>query len=84
VASILPGTAEDLGVEDEEGVVLLSVRARSTAARLGFQAGDVVVQVGRERITSVAQLEGVLRQRQRGWLVIVRRGGRILQLQLAG
>ena len=84
VANILPGTAEDLGVEDEEGVVLLSVRARSTAARLGFQAGDVVVQVGRERITSVAQLEGVLRQRQRGWLVIVRRGGRILQLQLAG
>ena len=84
VANILPGAAEDLGVEDEEGVVLVSVRARSTAARLGFQAGDVVVQVGRDRIASVAQLEGVLRQRQRGWLVVVRRGGRLLQLQLAG
>ena len=68
-ANILPGTAEQLGVEDEEGVVLVSVRARSTAARLGFQAGDVVVQVGRERVASVAQLEGVLRKRQRGWLV---------------
>jgi Do/DeqQ family serine protease len=83
-ANILPGMAEDLGVDDEEGVVLVSVRPRSTAARLGFQAGDVVVQVGRERIASVAQLESVLRQRQRGWLVVVRRGNRLLQLQLAG
>ena len=83
VANILPGAGEDLGAEDE-GVVLLSVRSRSTAARLGFQPGDVVVQVGRERITSVAQLESVLRRQQRGWLVVVRRGDRVLQLQLGG
>jgi Do/DeqQ family serine protease len=83
-ANILPGTAEELGIEDEEGVVLLAVRARSTAARLGFRPGDVVVQVGRERITSVAQLESVLKQRQRGWLVVVKRGNRVLQLQLSG
>jgi hypothetical protein len=43
-----------------------------------------VVQVGRDRITSVAQLEGLLRQRQRGWLVIVRRGDQLLQLHLGG
>jgi Do/DeqQ family serine protease len=84
VANIVPGTAEDLGVEDEEGVVLVSVRVRSTAARLGFMAGDVVVQVGRNRITSVAQLDSVLKQRQRGWLIVVRRGNRLLQLQLGG
>ena len=84
VANILPGTAEELGVEDEEGVALVSVRARSTASRLGFQPGDVVVQVGRERITSVTQLEGILRQRQRSWFVVVRRGNRLLQLQWAG
>jgi Do/DeqQ family serine protease len=83
-ANVLPGMAEELGVEDEKGVVLVSVRPRSTAARLGFQAGDVVVQVGRERITNVAQLEGILRQRQRSWFVIVRRGNRMLQLQWAG
>ena len=44
----------------------------------------MIVQVGRDRIASVAQLEGVLRQRQRGWLVVVRRGNRLLQLQVAG
>ncbi|HWE17510.1 MAG TPA: Do family serine endopeptidase [Hyphomicrobiaceae bacterium] len=84
VANILPGTAEELGVEDEEGVVVLSVRPRTTAARLGFQPGDVIMQVGREQIASVAQLEGILKQRQRGWLVVVKRGDRVLQLQLSG
>ena len=84
VANILPGTAEELGIDEEEGVVLLSVRPRSTAARLGFQPGDVILQVGRQRIASVAELESVLAQRQRGWLVVVKRGQQVLQLQLAG
>ena len=34
---------------DQEGVVVLSVRPGSTAARLGLQPGDVVVQVGAVR-----------------------------------
>ena len=83
-ANILPGTAAELGIDEEEGVVLLSVRPRSTAARLGFQPGDVILQVGRQRIASVAELESVLAQRQRGWLVVVKRGQQVLQLQLAG
>jgi Do/DeqQ family serine protease len=84
VVNLLPGVAEELGVEDDEGVVILSVRPRSTAARLGFRPGDVVLQVGRARVGSVAELERALSQRQRGWLVVVKRGGRVLQLQLAG
>ena len=36
----------------------------------------------RERIGSVSQLEQVLRHNQRGWLVLVRRGNRLLRLQL--
>jgi Do/DeqQ family serine protease len=84
VANLLPGVAEELGVDDEEGVVLLGVRSRSTAARLGFQPGDVVLQIGRERVATVADLERALSQRQRGWLVVLKRGGRVLQLQLAG
>ena len=83
-ANILPAVADELGLEDEEGVVLLSVRPNSTAARLGFQAGDVVVQVGQDRITTVVQLEGALRERQRSWLMLVRRGNQVLRLQVAG
>ncbi len=84
VANVLPGTAEQLGIDGEEGVAVVAVRPRSTAARLGFQPGDVILQVGRERIGSVAELETALRQRQRGWLVVVKRGNQVLQLQMAG
>jgi Do/DeqQ family serine protease len=84
VANILPGTAEELGIDEEEGVAVVAVRPRTTAARLGFRPGDVILQVGRERIASVAELESALRQRQRGWLVVVKRGGQVLQLQLSG
>jgi Do/DeqQ family serine protease len=85
VANLSPATAEDLGLEDdEEGVVVLAIRPRSTADRLGFRPGDIVLQVGRERITTVAQLESALRQRPRYWLVRVKRGRQVLQLELAG
>jgi Do/DeqQ family serine protease len=84
VGNIVPGMADELGVEQEEGVVILAVRPASTAARLGFEVGDVVLQVGRERIASVAALERVLTLRQRGWFVIVKRGRERLQLSLPG
>jgi Do/DeqQ family serine protease len=84
VANLVPGTAQELGIDEEEGVVILSVRPRSTAARLGFQQGDIIMQVGRERIASVAQLDNALKQRQRGWLVAVKRGDQVLQLQMSG
>ncbi|HEX6001972.1 MAG TPA: Do family serine endopeptidase [Hyphomicrobiaceae bacterium] len=85
VANLLPGMGQELGVDDADdgAVVVLSVRPRSTAARL-FRTGDVIVQVGRERIETAAQLESVLKQRQRSWLIVLKRGGRVLQLQLAG
>jgi Do/DeqQ family serine protease len=84
VGNILPGMAEGLGVEEDEGVVILAVRPGTTAARLGFLVGDVVLQVGRERIVSVAALERAINRRQRGWFVMVRRGQHVLQLNLPG
>ena len=39
VANILPAVADELGLEEQEGVVILSVRPDSTAARIGFQPG---------------------------------------------
>ena len=54
--------------------MILSVRPGSTAARLGFQPGDVIQQVGREKIETVTELEAVLKERQRVWLVVVKRG----------
>jgi Do/DeqQ family serine protease len=84
VSNILPAIADELGIEDQEGVVVLSVRPASTAAKLGFRAGDVVVQVWQARIATVGDLEAAVRERQRSWLVVVRRGNQLLRLQLGG
>ena len=60
------------------------MRPDSTAARLGFQPGDVIEQVGREKIETVSELEAVLKERQRVWQIVVKRGNQTMRLQLAG
>jgi S1-C subfamily serine protease len=85
VANILPGLATELGLADEEdGVVIVSVQPASRSARLGFRTGDVIVQVGREKIESIGDLEAQLKERPRIWQVVVKRGNQLLQLQLSG
>jgi Do/DeqQ family serine protease len=84
VMNIVPGIADELGLDDEEGVVVLSVRPGSTSARYGFKQGDVITQLGGERIENVAQLESHLKERQRFWHVVVKRANQLLQLQVPG
>jgi Do/DeqQ family serine protease len=84
VSNILPGTADELGIEDQEGVVILQVRPDSKAARIGFQPGDVIQQVGRTKIEAVSGLEAMLKERQPVWLVVLKRGNQTVKLQLAG
>jgi Do/DeqQ family serine protease len=84
VSNIVPTAADELGIEVQQGIVLIEVRQNSTAARLGFRTGDIVVQVGQTRIVNVGQLEMLLRERQRTWQVLLRRGPQVLRLQLSG
>lgn len=84
VANLLASTADELGLDEEGGVVVLSARNGSTAANLGFKPGDIILRVGNEQIDDVAKLEGMLRHRQRLWQLAVKRGGRTLQLQVPG
>ena len=84
VANIAPAVADELGLEEQEGVVILSLRPGSGAARIGFRPGDMIQQVGGEKIERVSELEAVLKQRQRAWLVVIKRGGQTIRLQLAG
>ena len=83
VSNILPGIADELGLDDE-GVVILSVRPGSIASRLGFQRGDVVVSVGQQTITTLQELDDAVRERPRVWQVEVKRGGQTLQLRVPG
>jgi Do/DeqQ family serine protease len=84
VSNIFGAVADELGIEDEDGVAILSVRANSVAGNLGFKAGDVIVQVMQQPIDSVQTLERTIKTRQRLWQVAVKRKGQVLQIQIPG
>jgi len=80
----MPHMAEELGLEDQDGVVVvLSVRNGSTAANI-FRPGDIILQVGDQRIENVTDLDRVLQQRPRVWRIALKREERILQFQFMG
>ena len=84
VSTLSPALADELSLDEEQGVVILSVRPQSVAANLGFAAGDIVLSVGGVSTDSVATLEGQIRQHQSVWQVEVKRQGRVLNLQIRG
>jgi Do/DeqQ family serine protease len=84
VSNILPGIADEFGLDETDGVVVVSVRRASAAARLGFQPGDVIVEINRKKVGSVTDLDVLLGARQRAWLVAVRRGDKVFNLQVPG
>jgi len=84
VSNLLPSVADDLGLEQTEGVVILSVRNGSASQSLGFRAGDILVAIGDKDIATVADTERALSQRQRIWQVAIKRGERVLKLQVPG
>ena len=84
VSNNLPAVADELGLSEAEGVVIVAIRNGSIAESLGFRAGDVILEVGGNKITKVGDLDRALAARQRQWQVSVQRAGRILQLQVPG
>ena len=70
--------------EVDRGVVIMDVAVGSSASELGFQAGDIIVQVGRYEVSDVDVLERLLGRRQRVWFVAVRRGSKVLRLEVPG
>jgi S1-C subfamily serine protease len=84
VVNLYAPLADELGLDETEGVVIVDVRSGSIAERLGFKAGDVVVGIGDRQTASVDELESLLKARRRLWQVSYRRAGRLLQLQVAG
>jgi Do/DeqQ family serine protease len=84
VSNILPSVADELNLNETEGVVIVAIRSGGVAARLGFQPGDIILQVGDTQIIDVVTLDKITRDPQRVWRVSIKRGGRVMQLQLSG
>ncbi len=86
VANISPAVAAEVGIDDDmrEGVVVLDVKDKTPAARLGVKRGDIVVGINNEKVKSVAQLAAVLNAADGGWRLSVERGGKVFNLAIQG
>ena len=84
VSNILPSVADEFNLDETDGVVIIAVRSGGVAARLDFQPGDIIVQIGDDKITDVVALDELTRTPQRMWSVTIKRAGRLMKLQMSG
>ena len=79
VMTMSPAVADDLGIDTlVVGVAIAEVGADTPAAQIGLQAGDVILSVDNEPVTTTKELEALAKPRQYYWpLVIMRRGEKI-------
>ncbi len=84
VSNILPSVADELNLDETDGVVIVTVRSGGVASRLDFQPGDIIVQIGDNKITDVIMLDEITRTPQRMWSVTIKRNGRLMKLQMSG
>ena len=73
-------SARQLGEPDLEGVLVVDVTPSGDAARSGLFPGDVILEVGREPVAGVAELESALVEETGEVLLLVWRQGTTLYL----
>jgi Do/DeqQ family serine protease len=85
VSNISPALADDLKLDSStQGVVIVSIADDAPAAGVGFQKGDVIVQVNNQKIAKTADLQRVTGEASRLWRITVLRGGQQLSVVLGG
>jgi Do/DeqQ family serine protease len=85
VANLSPAVAEELRLPmTAEGVVVSDVADGSMANRIGFQKGDIVLDVNGTTIDSTKTLERLANAGAPVWRLAVKRGGQVLRMALRG
>ncbi len=74
VGPLTGDVAKQLGLKESSGVVVTSVEDSSAADRAGLNTGDVITQVGRKNVKSVAEFEAEIKNASldKGVLLLVR------------
>jgi len=80
--TLTPEIAEQLGVEEEHGVVVTDVGPASPADQAGLRRGDVILEANRQPVHSVGDLREQLAESEKGALLFVRRGEMTLFVSL--
>lgn len=83
VANLSPAVKEEYGLNIPGlGVVVLDVRRRGFARRLGVRAGDVIEEINGDIVLNVKEVLNATRSGARRWTIVVRRGERRISLRV--
>lgn len=76
VANLSPKLADELGLEHEQtGVIVMALDRKGSAARLGFERGDIIMKLNGEVVPSVKDLLGMLHETASAWVIRIERDG---------
>ncbi|MGB0913637.1 MAG: PDZ domain-containing protein, partial [Phaeobacter italicus] len=80
ITLLTPEMREELGVdEDMSGLVVLDIDETSEAFEKGLRAGDLITEVGQQKVTSISQMDDQITAARdagrKSLLLLVRRGG---------
>ena len=85
VVNLSPAVAEELTIEvGSEGVAVMDVEPDSPAGQIGFQKGDILVSINRDRIATSRDVERLTRDRARGWEITLSRKGQVFTTVVRG
>jgi serine protease Do len=74
VQDLTPEIADQLGVEDDAGVLVTAVDPGSAAEAAGLRRGDLILEVDRAEVSSAKELQASLSNTDGRALLLVRRG----------
>jgi S1-C subfamily serine protease len=85
VANISPAVADELHLDSEaQGVVVTEIPEDSIAGNVGFQKGDIILNVNGQQIAKTSELEKAAGQSARVWRIVIQRGSQQINVTLPG
>jgi Do/DeqQ family serine protease len=85
VANISPAVADELHLDsDTEGVVVTEIPDDSVAGNVGFQKGDIILNVNGQKVAKTSDLEKAAGQSARVWRIVIQRGNQQINVTLPG
>ena len=82
VQALTPGLAKQLDLQGDKGVLISSVEPGSPAWEADLQAGDLIVEIDRARVSSVGEVQRALERAKDRVLLLVKRQGATIYVVL--
>lgn len=84
IRTLSPALALDMGLNPmTQGVIITEVLKAGPAGQLGIQAGDIIESINKKSLKTREEAVNFLRNNARSWVFVLRRGNKILTLQVS-